>query len=114
MLAAPERVWCDKSLIFDLEGQLQMTSDRLKCNETVELVTEYLEKALLPEMEAMFNRHLDSCPDCTIYVDQMRRTLHILRRLTDETTSGEEKVALLQIFQGWRKDQVGSEAVQLR
>ncbi|MBI1880869.1 MAG: zf-HC2 domain-containing protein [Chloroflexi bacterium] len=80
-----------------------MTSSKLKCKETVELVTEYLEQALLPELEAMFSQHLDTCPDCTIYVDQMRQTLHTLRQLTDEATSGEEKVALLQLFQNWRE-----------
>ena len=91
-----------------------MTSDKLRCNEAVELVTEYLEKALLPEMETLLHQHLDSCPDCTIYVDQMRRTLHTLRRLTDPTTSGEEKVALLQLFHEWQKDQAGSEIVPMR
>jgi predicted anti-sigma-YlaC factor YlaD len=80
-----------------------MASNKLSCKETVELVSDYLEKALLPEMTNIVNRHLDTCPDCIIYVDQMRRTLHTLRQLTDETTSGEEKVALLQLFQDWRK-----------
>ena len=85
-----------------------MTSNKFKCEDTVELVTDYLENALLPEMEAIFNQHLHTCPECTIYVDQMRRTVHALRQLTDETTSGEEKAALLQLFQGWQQ-QTGSE-----
>lgn len=73
-------------------------SNRLSCREAVELVTDYLEAALLPEMEARFNQHLDTCPGCTTYLDQMRQTLHTLRRLADETTSGEEQQELLQLF----------------
>lgn len=80
-----------------------MTSRKLTCQEAVERVTDYLEGALLPEMEARFNQHLDTCPGCTIYVDQMRRTLQALRRLADETVSSEEQEALLQLFQSRQK-----------
>ena len=72
-----------------------LNSNRLTCKEAVELVTDYLEEALLPEMEARFNQHLDTCPGCTLYVDQMRQTLHTLRQLAAETTSGEEQQELL-------------------
>ena len=87
-----------------------MTSNKLTCKEAVELVTEYLEATLLPEMEAQFNHHLDTCPGCTIYVDQMWRTLHTLHQLTDKATSGEEKAALLRLFQDWQKDQAGGQS----
>jgi hypothetical protein len=89
-----------------------MTPDKLTCKEAVELVTEYLEESLLSEMENRFNQHLDSCPGCTIYVDQMRRTLHTLRRLTDEATPGEEKEQLLQLFQAWHNDQSGKQPAE--
>lgn len=80
-----------------------MTSRKLTCQEAVELVTDYLEEALLPEMESTFNQHLDACPGCNIYVAQMRRTLQTLRRLVDETISTEEQGELLQLFQTWQK-----------
>lgn len=80
-----------------------MTSRKLTCQKAVELVTDYLEEALLPEMETSFNQHLDTCPGCNIYVDQMRRTLQTLRRLTNETGSSEEQQELLQVFQSWQK-----------
>jgi hypothetical protein len=63
-------------------------------------------------MEIRFNQHLDTCPGCTIYVDQMRRTLHTLRRLTDEVTPGEEKEQLLQLFQTWRNHQSGEQPAE--
>ncbi|MCK6629968.1 MAG: zf-HC2 domain-containing protein [Anaerolineae bacterium] len=80
-----------------------MTSRKLTCQEAVELVTDYLEAALLPEIESKFNQHLDACPDCNIYVAQMRCTLQTLRRLVDKTISTEEQGELLQLFQAWQK-----------
>lgn len=83
------------------------TANRLTCKEGVELVTDYLEAALLPEMEARFTNHLDTCPDCTIYVDQMRQTLHTLHQLNAETPLGEAQQELLQLFRNWQKQQPG-------
>jgi len=83
-----------------------MTSRKLTCKEAVELVTDYLEAALLPEMESTFNQHLDACPDCNIYVAQMRRTLQTLRRLADETVSTEEQEELLQPIQTQQKQSI--------
>jgi predicted anti-sigma-YlaC factor YlaD len=82
-----------------------MISGKLTCKDAVELVTDYLEETLLPEMEAKFNQHLDACPGCTIYVDQMRQTLHTLRQLADETTPAEKQVELLRLLGEWQKDQ---------
>lgn len=85
--------------------------NRLTCREAVELVTDYLEAALLPEMEANFKQHLDTCPGCITYVDQMRQTLRTLRRLTAETTSGETQQDLLLLFRDWQSHQSGRESL---
>jgi predicted anti-sigma-YlaC factor YlaD len=82
-----------------------MSSHKLTCKETVELISDYLEGALLPEMQARFDQHLDTCPGCNIYLNQMRQTIQTLRQLTDETTPPEQKQELLQLFQIWQKDQ---------
>ncbi len=81
-----------------------MASQELTCKETVELVTDYLEGALLPEMQAQFDQHLDTCLGCNIYLNQMRQTIQALRQLTDETTPPEQKHELLQLFQIWQKN----------
>lgn len=88
-----------------------LNTNRLTCKEAVELVTDYLEAALLPEMEARFKQHLQTCPDCTIYVDQMRQTLHTLRQLNAETTSGEAQQELLQLFRDWQKQPPGRQSL---
>jgi anti-sigma factor RsiW len=48
-----------------------MTED-LACTEVVENITDYLEGAL-PEAESRrFEQHLETCPGCSEYLDQMR------------------------------------------
>lgn len=74
----------------------------INCKETVELITDYLEQALLPELEAEVKTHLATCPGCTIYLDQMQQTIQTLRQLTDETVSEETKQALVERFQAWQ------------
>ena len=36
----------------------------LNCQEVVELVTDYLEQALLPETQEQFEEHIEKCPGC--------------------------------------------------
>jgi anti-sigma factor RsiW len=81
------------------------TQAKLTCRETVELVTGYLESALLPEMEAQFEAHLAGCPGCTVYLKQMEQTIQILRQLTDETTPTDTKAQLLAKFREWQEGQ---------
>jgi predicted anti-sigma-YlaC factor YlaD len=46
----------------------------ISCREVVELVTDYLEGALQPEVQTRFAKHLELCPPCVEYVDQIRTT----------------------------------------
>jgi predicted anti-sigma-YlaC factor YlaD len=56
----------------------------LPCIEVVELVSDYLEGALDPETERRVAEHLDLCPPCVTYVEQVRATVGMLGRLPDE------------------------------
>ena len=78
--------------------------DKLTCQETVELVTDYLEEALLPQLQAQFDQHLESCSGCSIYLEQMRQTIQTLRTLTNEVTPEQTRQSLLQVFQNWKKE----------
>lgn len=80
-----------------------MTGEDLSCQEAVELVTDYLEAVLLPELNARFEAHLAACPGCANYLQQMEQTLKLLRRFAGETTPPETKQALLEMFRGWQK-----------
>ena len=78
------------------------TSDQFVCRDLVELVTEYFEGTLAPEDRARFEMHLDDCPPCVTYVDQMRQTLRAIGRLDEEAVTPEAREALLSAFRDWR------------
>jgi anti-sigma factor RsiW len=66
------------------DNQVHAHADELACVEVVEIVTDYLE-GVLPAAEARrLERHLDTCPGCTEYVEQMRTIAGSLRGLADE------------------------------
>jgi anti-sigma factor RsiW len=77
-------------------------AEPLACNELVELVTDYFEGALDPRERAHFEEHLDDCPDCVVYVDQMRRTLTALGRLTEADVAPKARETLLDAFRDWK------------
>ncbi len=78
------------------------TSTGLVCQEVVELITAYLEDALLPEKRAQFEEHLADCDGCTNYVEQVRLTIGMLRNLAQEPAFPETKEDLLQVFRQWK------------
>jgi predicted anti-sigma-YlaC factor YlaD len=81
-----------------------MERDYLTCREMVELVTEYLEGAMGPREQAIFQAHLAVCPGCTAYLEQMRATISLVGKLTEEHVSPEAKHGLLEVFRGWKKE----------
>lgn len=81
-----------------------LTSNTLTCKEVVELVTDYLETALLPEQQAQFEGHVMDCPGCTNYVQQVRQTIGALHKLTEQAVFPETKEELKQLFEHWRNE----------
>lgn len=77
--------------------------DTLTCQEVVELVTDYLENALLPRTQTLFEEHVAGCPGCTNYVRQVQITIDVLRKLTQEPIFPETKEELLEIFREWKR-----------
>ena len=73
----------------------------MTCQELVELVTEYLEGSLEPAVRARFEEHLEACPQCRIYVEQMRETIGALGRIPPESLSTEAQEELLAAFRDW-------------
>ena len=49
------------------------------CKQLVELVADYLDGVLSPELRAEFQAHLSGCDGCDTYVDQIRRTIRALQ-----------------------------------
>ncbi|MFL5920327.1 MAG: anti-sigma factor family protein [Gaiellaceae bacterium] len=76
--------------------------EQLSCQELVELVTGYLEGALVPEERSRFEHHIGRCDGCTTYLEQMRQTIALTGRLAPSAVSPEAERALLLAFRGWR------------
>jgi anti-sigma factor RsiW len=72
------------------------------CQEIVELVTDYLEGALDPDMSVEVEAHLQLCDGCDIYVEQMRATIRALGTVPVETLSETAQAELLQAFRDLR------------
>jgi predicted anti-sigma-YlaC factor YlaD len=76
--------------------------EAMTCRQLVELVTDYLEGALTPEERVRFDAHLDVCPGCVTYLDQMRTTMRLVRN-ADELEDRPEVAALLEMFRDYRR-----------
>lgn len=80
-----------------------MSEAMLTCRELIDLVTDYLERDLSPEERLRFERHVAICPPCRAYLAQMRETLRVAGRLTEESISPQARDALLHAFRDWRR-----------
>jgi len=78
-------------------------SDEMSCRELVQVVNDYIEGVLSPADRKRFEEHLAICPGCQTYLDQMRQTIRVVGRLSEESIPVEAKSALLQAFRDWKK-----------
>jgi predicted anti-sigma-YlaC factor YlaD len=74
----------------------------MTCKELVELVTAYLDGAVRGRRLRRFEAHLAGCDGCTAFIEQMRRTIRLTGRLTEEHVPEEQRAALLAAFRGLR------------
>lgn len=75
----------------------------MPCRELAELITDYLEERLSPVDRVRFEAHLAECEACGTYLEQFRRTIHVLGHLPEESLSAEARNALLGAFRGWSR-----------
>jgi hypothetical protein len=78
--------------------------NEITCQEFVELVTDYLEHVLLPEMRKQFEKHAGDCPGCESYLEQVRKTVNILHQIEEEPVSPATRQKLLQAFGQWKQE----------
>lgn len=80
-----------------------VSSSELTCQELVELVTEYIEGKLPATERVRFLEHLDQCPGCQTYLEQIQLTTATLGKLTEESIEPETRQALLRVFHDWKQ-----------
>lgn len=83
-------------------GDREENQDEMSCKELVELVTEYLDRVLPESDRVRFDAHMQTCPGCTDYLEQMRLTLRLSGRLEEESIEPEARDALLKTFRDWK------------
>ena len=79
-------------------GQTDMT-----CREVVDLINDYLEQTLPLGERARFERHLDDCPHCVTYLQQLRTTVTATGRLGEGDLDTGTRDGLLQAFRDWHR-----------
>jgi anti-sigma factor RsiW len=61
-----------------------VTHAHIPCIEVVELVSDYLDGNLDPATERRVAAHLELCPPCVTYIEQVRQTVAALGRLPSD------------------------------
>jgi len=74
----------------------------LTCREMVELMNDYLEGAHAEGERARFEAHLSICDACTTYLAQVRETIRLAGRVTEESVPPDVRDQLLQAFRDWK------------
>jgi hypothetical protein len=78
-------------------------ADHVTCQEVVELVTDYVERALPPAEASLFEQHVNFCDGCEWYLQQMRTTIETVGRITEEDVPPETRDRLLTAFREWKR-----------
>jgi len=79
------------------------SDQHITCQEVVELVTDYLERALDAGETSLFEQHLNFCDGCVTYVDQLRVTIDVVGRVEEEDVPPETRERLLTAFRDWKR-----------
>jgi hypothetical protein len=78
-------------------------AEHISCAEVVELVTDYLERALPAEEMTLFEQHLNFCEGCIVYVEQIRATAEAVGRVREEDVPPETREKLMAAFREWKR-----------
>ena len=71
------------------------------CREVVELVTDYLGHVLTADDRQAFEQHLETCPPCTTYLEQMKTVVSVAGSLDEPADAAAVEQELLALFQSW-------------
>lgn len=75
----------------------------ITCREVVELVSDYLERAMTVRETALFEQHLLTCDGCVSYVDQLQHTINAVGRISEEDVPADAREKLMNAFREWKR-----------
>lgn len=70
----------------------------LSCRDLSETATDYLEGNLTLRQRASVKFHLLMCKHCRAYVDQLAKTVALLKTANDDRSDGAPPPAILEVF----------------
>ena len=74
----------------------------LVCQEAIELLTEFLEGTLSRRRRRRLKAHLDACPNCSAYLEQIRVTIRLSGSIQPEDLSPRALDELTELYRRWR------------
>jgi anti-sigma factor RsiW len=74
------------------------------CMSGVELLMEYMEGALAPDVRAAIEAHVAGCPRCDAFIASYRETLRIVRNATRVEMPADLEASLLVALRNARKE----------
>ena len=77
----------------------------ISCQEVVEIITEYLEGTLAPELVQRLHVHLELCAPCVEYIEQIRATSRAAQAAELEVHP--DRDALLAVFRDFQRERAG-------
>ncbi len=83
---------------------MQLLRREIVCREAVELVTRYLEGALSRRERRRFETHLQKCPNCSAYLDQIRAAIRLAGAVDPEDLSPQARADLTELYRRWRSE----------
>ena len=75
----------------------------LVCQLAVELITDYLGGALLPDDRARLEVHLAVCPHCAEYLAQIRATIAAAGSVDAEALAPDARDELVGLYRRWQQ-----------
>jgi len=75
----------------------------INCQELTEMVTDYVEDRMNPEVRLDFEKHVSLCRHCRAYLDQMQTTTELVGKMPDEPVPEKVMSEMLGLFRDANK-----------
>ena len=70
----------------------------MNCPEAIDVMGDAVEGCLEPTLHASFHEHMEECPSCRTYFEQLRVTRKVLQSLPLEGATSPRRDELLETF----------------
>lgn len=78
------------------------------CQDLVESVTAYLEGGMTAAERRVFEAHIEACPPCGVYLEQIRVTIREAGSLSRDGLPAELCNDLVAAFRDWRRGELST------